>query len=145
MKKIKLELTPKQLIALQKMVFIGSMVINGNKIENFDTDVQSAQKEIINTSVKSWNLWYIKKHTEWWYDFWIEKSMELFGTLQEYCTEKMNEDLLEILTENMLEKLWKDESEYDELEWKIDEYMMKYQYSKLYIDLSEIANPLFQK
>lgn len=145
MKKIKLELSPKQLIGLQKMVFIGDMVINGAKTEDFDLDVESAQKAIINASVQSWNLWYIQNHTQWWYDFWVELSMELFSLLQEYVQEYMDVRILELLTQNMLKKLWKEADEYEELEERIDDFLAEHSYESIFVDLPEISNPIFQK
>lgn len=127
------------------MVFIWDMVINGSKIEDFDTDVKKAYKKVVESSIKLWNVWYIQKHVEGWYDFWVQKTLELFWILQEYVHDAMDTKILNILTENMLRKLWKNEDEYEELEERIDNYMNENDYDRLFIDLPELKNPLFRK
>ena len=153
MKKINLELTKDQFLELMRLTFIWEMVINWHKTENFDKDSQKFKdfiiKQAIRNNIKDY-LCYYKWSKE--YDYGNDYDMEFYSLLSDYCDESFHEDLVEILSKNIMfdkfseekiEEMW--ENEYEEKKFKfIDKISNEFEKND-YDNITIInKNPLFK-
>lgn len=118
---MQLELTQEQFLELMRLTYIGEVVINGDKTEDFDLAAQELKDLVIQTAVQNNILDYIeydassKSH-----DYSEKKSANFLNLLDQYREEAFHTDLVAIVAQNIIYDTHRDvaiekmsEKEYD--------------------------------
>jgi len=160
MQKINIEFTKVQFLELMRLIHIWEMAVNWHKINDFDKKAEDLQKFIVKQAVKNNIKDYLHKY-EWIEEYWLEggydidndKSMEFFEELSDYCEHSFYEDLVEILSKNMMfdkyshnkiEEMgeWEYDSKLSEFVDKIENELNNNDYDNLTL---KFINPIFNK
>lgn len=126
MKKIKLELTKKEFLSLMRLTHIWEMVVNGDRIEDFDTDVVDINQKIIDIAVKN-NVKDYLSYYSWSkaYDYSIDTSQDFYEELYDAHKCFFEEELSTILAINLCEEYAGPENIEELTEKEFDDVMKK--------------------
>lgn len=154
MKKINIEFTKEQFLQMMKLTFIWEMVINWQKVGDFDEKSQDFQKFILKQAIDNKVMDYLY-FFEWSKDYDIDNdiSMDFYTYISDYCEESFYEDLTEILAKNIMfdkytekeiEKMWEIEYERNISKFtdKINYEFESNDYDNLTVNFKN-KNPLF--
>ncbi len=103
---MQLDLTREQFLMLMKLVFLGEFVINWHALpQEWQEEPMKLKDFIVQKAVDTKILDYLEYYT--WskeYDYSHEKNEEFYDLIDQYCSQNFHEDLVEIISHNILRK-----------------------------------------